>query len=79
MRRRVKLLVPFLLSIGPLWILFFSNVESTILKVAGAVGALGLSLGLVLLLSMVYSMQRRIESLEANLRDTTTSSQYDFE
>ena len=77
MRRPDKFLVPFLLSIGPLWILIFANVDSLILRVAGACGAIGLSVGLVLMLSMIHSLRRRIEFLEAELQNSAPSAPFE--
>lgn len=77
MSRPSRVLVPFLLSLGPLWLLLFANVDSVLLRSAGAIGAIGLSVGLILLLSMFYSLQRRIENLEARLEDKEPASRYE--
>lgn len=67
------MLVPFLLSIGPLWLLLFANQTSWLLKTAGIIGTLGLSLGLILMLSMVHTLERKIEILEGTLQEKMTS------
>ncbi len=69
------MLVPFLLSIGPLWLLLFANQTSWMLKTAGIIGTLGLSLGLILMLSMIYSLQRKVEILEGTLQEKMTSEE----
>lgn len=67
------MLVPFLLSIGPLWLLLFANQTSWLLKTAGIIGTLGFSLGLILMLSMIHSLQRKVEMLEGTSQEKMTS------
>lgn len=73
MRRPTQMLVPFLLSIGPLWLLLFANQTSWLLKTAGIIGTLGFSLGLILMLSMIHSLQRKVEMLEGTSQEKMTS------
>lgn len=75
MRRPTQMLVPFLLSIGPLWLLLFANQTSWLLKTAGIIGTLGLSLGLILMLSMVHTLERKVEILEGTLQEKMTSKE----
>ena len=75
MRRPTQMLVPFLLSIGPLWLLLFANQTSWLLKTAGIIGTLGFSLGLILMLSMVHTLERKIEILEGTLQEKMTSEE----
>lgn len=77
MRRPTELLVPFLLTLGPIWLLFFAKSEVFGLKLAGVVGALALSMGLILMLSMVYNLQRKITSLESEIESLTHQSEVD--
>lgn len=69
------MLVPFLLSIGPIWLLLFANQTSWWLKTAGIIGTLGLSLGLILMLSMVHTLERKVEILEGTLQEKMTSEE----
>ncbi len=77
MRRPTKLLVPFLLTLGPIWLLFFAKSEMLGLKLAGVIGALALSTGLILMLSMVYDLNRKVESLESEIESLTHQSEID--
>ncbi len=67
------LLIPFLLTLGPIWLLFFARSESMPLRFAGIFGALALSLGLILMLSMIYNLERRIEELEEKIEAHSSS------
>lgn len=67
MKKSTQLLIPFLLTLGPVWLLFFSRAESVVLRFAGIFGALALSLGLILMLSFIYNLQRKIEDLEEEI------------
>ena len=77
MRRPTQLLVPFLITLGPIWLLFFAKSESFGLKLAGIIGALALSLGLILMLSMISNLQTKIETLEDEIRSITHGSEVD--
>lgn len=73
MKKQTKLLIPFLLTLGPLWLLFFAKTEALGLRFAGVVGALGLSLGLILMLSMIYNLANKVEMLEQKIERITQS------
>lgn len=77
MRRPTKLLVPFLITLGPIWLLFFAKTEALGLRLAGVVGALALSMGLILMLSMVYNLKSKIELLESRIAEITHESEVD--
>ena len=77
MRKPTLLLVSFLLTLGPIWLLFFAKTESIGLRLAGVIGALALSLGLILMLSMFYSLHKKVEFLEEELKQITHSSEFD--
>ena len=65
MKKYKHILLPLLLTLGPFWMVSFIGNEWTLLRLAGIAGALGLSLGLIQLLSRVYYLQQRIEWLES--------------
>jgi|GEM_PF-4232786 len=74
--KKYKLLVlPFLLTLGPFWMVSFTGGEWSVLRIAGMIGAVGLSLGLIYLLSKVYYLQQRIEWLEDSAPDNYSPSE----
>ncbi|MFK7844110.1 MAG: hypothetical protein AB8G77_02340 [Rhodothermales bacterium] len=77
MRRPTQLLVPFLITLGPIWLLFFAKTEAIGLRLAGVIGALALSMGLILMLSMVYNLKSKIELLESRIAEITHESEID--
>ena len=74
MSRSVQRLIPFLLTLGPIWLVLFAGSNTVMLRLAGLIGAIGLSLGLVLFLTTFYAMQRKIEALEILLNKHMESS-----
>ncbi len=62
--QRTRRLVPFLLAIGPLWIALFSHSDLFILRVAAALGALALSLGLILVLARLHTLEEKLSRLD---------------
>ena len=77
MRKPTQLLIPFLLTLGPIWLLFFAKTEALGLRLAGVVGALALSMGLILMLSMIYNLRGKVEMLEEQIARTTERSEVD--
>ncbi len=77
MKKPTQLLIPFLLTLGPIWLLFFAKTEAIGLQLAGVIGALALSMGLILMLSMIYGLNRKIESLEQEIERMTHGSEVD--
>ena len=71
------MLIPFLLTLGPIWLLFFAKAESAGLRMAGLIGALALSLGLILMLSMFHNLQDKVETLEEDIARITQGSKVD--
>ena len=68
--QRTRRLVPFLLAIGPLWIALFSHSDLLVLRVAAALGALALSLGLILVLARLHTLEEKM----ARMDDTRAAS-----
>ena len=75
MRRPTELLVPFLLTLGPVWLLLFAKSDLVGFKLAGFIGAIAFSVGLILMLSMVYTLRRKIETLESEIESLTHQSE----
>ncbi len=75
MRRPTELLVPFLLTLGPVWLLLFAKSDLVGFKLAGFIGAIAFSAGLILMLSMVYTLKRKIETLESEIESLTHQSE----
>ena len=77
MKKPTQLLIPFLLTLGPIWLLFFAKTEPIGLQLAGVIGALALSMGLILMLSMIYNLSKKIELLEEEIDSITHGSKVD--
>ena len=77
MTKPTKLLVPFLITLGPIWLLFFAKTEAIGLRLAGVIGALALSMGLILMLSMLYNLKSKVEILESRIAEITHESKID--
>ncbi len=77
MKKPTQLLIPFLLTLGPIWLLFFAKTEPIGLQLAGVIGALALSMGLILVLSMIYNLSKKIELLEEEIDSITHGSKVD--
>ncbi|MEZ4699593.1 MAG: hypothetical protein R2834_04630 [Rhodothermales bacterium] len=56
---RSRRLVPFLLAIGPLWIALFAGSDLFVLRIAAGLGALALSLGLILMLARLTALEEK--------------------
>ncbi len=70
---RTNRLVPFLLALGPLWMALFAFSDTVTLRLAGVVGALALSLGLILLLFRQHVLEEKIAELQARLQAHETA------
>jgi hypothetical protein len=62
--QRTRRLVPFLLAIGPLWIALFAHTDLFVLRVAAGLGALALSLGLILLLARLHTLEEKLARMD---------------
>lgn len=71
------IIVPLLLTLGPFWMVSFTGGGWTLLRLAGIAGAIGLSLGLIQLLSKVYYLQQRIEWLESKSHADTREPRFE--